>query len=329
MSESYSNGDIEPQVKGVTPQENSGKENQKPPVGPTGPSIPPARPRKNDTEHCRPDQTPWWKHLMELAAILVGVAVAIIYYHQLVAMQGQLNQMEGSGKQTQQLIDAANIQAGAATSFSASADGINTQTKHAVDKFDRMAKASESASRAAARSAAQSERNAQAALEAAKVEQRAWVGIVKQDTSGYDPKTGRRRVLLVFTNTGRTPALKTDICGWSRVPLDTTEHEPPFDQDCTTHEEFLKGEVAKTEGGGIVFPGELFDTPYETQPITAITSAMIDAGKEPWFIYGAVWYDDVYNCHHWMKFCLSYHADTQRWGRCVHHNELDENKCSQ
>jgi len=44
-------------------------------------------------EHCRPDQTPWWKYAMELAAILVGASVAIIYWRQLNTMNGQLGEM--------------------------------------------------------------------------------------------------------------------------------------------------------------------------------------------------------------------------------------------
>ena len=39
---------------------------------------------------CRPDQTPWWKSFAELAALVVGVVVAVIYYGQLQAMRQAL-----------------------------------------------------------------------------------------------------------------------------------------------------------------------------------------------------------------------------------------------
>jgi hypothetical protein len=50
---------------------------------------------------------------MELAAILVGIAVAIIYYRQLDTMQQQLAEMKSSGQQTDKLIEASRYQADA------------------------------------------------------------------------------------------------------------------------------------------------------------------------------------------------------------------------
>src|SRR5258707_246331 len=38
---------------------------------------------KTKTEHCRPDQTPWAKYLLEIAAVAVGVAYTIAAYNQL------------------------------------------------------------------------------------------------------------------------------------------------------------------------------------------------------------------------------------------------------
>jgi hypothetical protein len=39
---------------------------------------PPPEERKRERKECRPDQTPWWKHLLELAAVLLGIAVVLI-----------------------------------------------------------------------------------------------------------------------------------------------------------------------------------------------------------------------------------------------------------
>ena len=40
----------------------------------------------NERAQCRPDQTPWWKHAVEVGAVIVGIVVAIIYFYQLRAM---------------------------------------------------------------------------------------------------------------------------------------------------------------------------------------------------------------------------------------------------
>ena len=49
--------------------------------------------------------TPWWKHLLELAAVLLGTAVAYICWNQLTVMSGQLQITQ------KQLGDFENVQA--------------------------------------------------------------------------------------------------------------------------------------------------------------------------------------------------------------------------
>jgi hypothetical protein len=69
-------------------------------------SHPPPPPEgRKERKECRPDQTPWWKHLLELAAVLLGIAVACIYWKQLAVMSGQLEMTR------KQLDDAENVQA--------------------------------------------------------------------------------------------------------------------------------------------------------------------------------------------------------------------------
>ena len=78
----------QPLTNTVSPEAATDTEtDERPPDTPSGSQIPPAPPPKCNAEHCRPDQTPWWKYMMELAAILVGIAVASIYYRQLDTMQ--------------------------------------------------------------------------------------------------------------------------------------------------------------------------------------------------------------------------------------------------
>src|SRR5450432_2656077 len=78
---------IKPSQQGigaVSPHETSGEEAQKSPKNPSIiPKTTPPQKKKEETEHCKPDQTPWWKMFLEAAAVAVGIVVAIIYGLQL------------------------------------------------------------------------------------------------------------------------------------------------------------------------------------------------------------------------------------------------------
>src|SRR5271166_2186106 len=95
---------------------------------------------------------------------------------------------------TQAIADAANKISAAADQFSASADGINRETKDAVDKFDRLAKASE--------------KSVKAVQDSSRLDQRAWVALAapkidhltKTDTTA--PKAS-----IEIRNLGKTFAL--------------------------------------------------------------------------------------------------------------------------
>ena len=80
MDELHSDRPSQPTFKDIPPRDDSSQQNQVPPPTTPGSDIPPAPEGHKPAKECRPDQVPWWKHAMELAAILVGLAVAIIYY---------------------------------------------------------------------------------------------------------------------------------------------------------------------------------------------------------------------------------------------------------
>jgi hypothetical protein len=57
------------------------------------PEVPPSVEHRSQTTHCKPDQTPLWKIILESGAVAVGIVVAGIYYGQLVVMRGQLGEI--------------------------------------------------------------------------------------------------------------------------------------------------------------------------------------------------------------------------------------------
>ncbi|MFZ0199381.1 MAG: hypothetical protein WB523_11135 [Candidatus Sulfotelmatobacter sp.] len=78
----------------IEPKDAPRQEGEKPPQDtPLVPETTPAPERQKKTCHCKPDQTPLWKKLLETAAVLVGIYVAYIYHGQLVVMQGQLGEI--------------------------------------------------------------------------------------------------------------------------------------------------------------------------------------------------------------------------------------------
>ena len=107
MNESAPKTPGEPFINTVPPKDAAARETTAPPLDSLSRTYtPPAPEREHETEHSRPDQTPWWKHLMELAAILIGIAVAIIYYGQLSTMNRQLTEMQQTRIQSQTAFDA-------------------------------------------------------------------------------------------------------------------------------------------------------------------------------------------------------------------------------
>jgi hypothetical protein len=122
---------------------------------------------------------------------------------------------EDSGRQTQRLISAANIQASAATKnatsaqqsaqaasdFAIQAHGINTQTEAAVRQFQRIA--------------GDSERAMNASVDASRLDQRPWVGLQVVQCNGCtiaeDRSLNVQDLVGVIANTGKTPALQMII----------------------------------------------------------------------------------------------------------------------
>jgi hypothetical protein len=165
--------------------------------------------------------TNWWTdpyrrrgNFPEHLTVVVSVVIAVIAFFQWGVYRQQKRIMEGAGAQTQKLIDAANIQAcaaqkiadasdrnaDAAESFSKSAEAINNQTGLAVDKFDRIAKASEESIRATQKAAKDA---LDASVEASRTDQRAWVSVDVKIAVNSQP----RGFEITFMNTGKTPAL--------------------------------------------------------------------------------------------------------------------------
>ena len=250
-----------------------------------------------------------------LVTAFIGGVQARIYYQQKTIM-------EGSSGQTDKLIKVADIQAGAATknaasaaSFAESADGINTQTKLAVNKFDRLAKSSEN-------SITQAKQTLDSTIKLARLEQRAWVAVGKQTLQGLT-------LIVEITNSGKTPAF--DVVMGSRA-----QH-----WCCDLHAEHRSVRVEpEKESKGMLVPGAsvwlVKDMSPSLNPPSTVTppevynpTALPGDWKEKTVhqVIGTVEYRDVFGTPHWTNFCLRTQGfpNLDKVNFCDGGNDADDN----
>jgi len=245
---------------------------------------------------------------------------------------------EDAGKQTQKLIEAANIQAGAAernagaaSSFSTSADGINSHTKDAVAEFQRLAKATESSATQAAKSMVLSQ-------SAFRAQQRAWVGVSVVGT--FRPENMKPIIIsYMIANAGRTIARNVD--GFMKIEVLPKDQPPVFIYDPKQWPAAFGQHFAM----GALFPNSpQVMQPYWIDPNWGIgpdrsnpTKGLLGGGQYnsveagDWYIatYGRFTYDDVFGVHHWITFCNVYatdHPDGAGAQKCAEYNDADTNE---
>gem|GEM_PF-6633587 len=139
--------------------------------------------------------------------------------------------------------------------------------------------------------------------------ERAWVNVteVKDD---FTNNIATARIIVFYKNTGKTPALH--VHGTMGV---------------TIFPDILR--KRKTD---------LFDTPHTDDtlapegvdnssfPIAKIQQFWAEeiAKGIPFYVYGTVWYDDIFGLHHWTQFCFVAGGGTHGFQATDFHNESDE-----
>lgn len=254
--------------------------------------IPPTPERERKSEHCRPDQTPWWKHIMELAAILVGVAVAIIYYKQLDTMQKQLAEMGASGQQTAQLIEAARLQAGASRRYVLAARNQARESSHIADSAIEQSDATTAMAK-------QTKRTADTANLALRLQTRPWMGFERMEVAGDITKGNEVSIVLYSKNWGFSPALhetneflmSTFCNGAPKHPNYTMSTLPP--EMAVMPNQIIPSETLK-------FPISERDWELANRPNCELT------------ILGRLAYSDLGGQHHWRHFCARWNKLTKR-----------------
>lgn len=220
---------------------------------------------------------------------------------------------ETAGHQTDKLIAAAEIQSRAAKEmttavkdqakfageFAGSADSINQQTKLAVDRFGRMAKASED--------------NIKAIRDSSRSDQRAWVGVVAFNAPKPAFEVGNQPVLSVtISNTGKTPALRCkSLFAAKSYPVT---------------QPFVANYGATTGRNSIDTIPPNARPELQTPPLAALTGYQIDSIKNGTlilYIFGKITYEDVFGITHQSQFCYALSHNLTSAEGCETYNDAN------
>jgi hypothetical protein len=282
----------------------------------------PFRPRGNFPEHM---------------TVVVSIFIAGIAFLQWGVYRQQKKIMESSGHQTQQLIDAANIQAcaaqkiadaslrnaTAAEKFSGSADKISEETTRAVGELKRAANGSETAMR-------ENSRNAQSALntsiEASRLDQRAWFGIYDFEILQFDPndQTKPLRFQIVFMNTGKTPARQINAQGLFQMYA--AKFEGPSEADWNAFLGYFTAAKERYSAAPNAKRKMIVDVSATPLTNNFIINNYTAIKNRTGFLYyfGQATYADIDNRPHTTKFCLFLaDLDTKQLAYCGKGNDMD------
>lgn len=124
-------------------------------------------------------------------------------------------------------------------------------------------------------------------LNVQKLDQRAWVTVF--DIQVEKTPSGKTYFKVLYKNTGKTPALEVNAC----IAYTSYFHEiPDFDKE-------------PSNSSGQMSPGGTFNTSTISKPLSVRDINRIKNGQIPLYIFGTIWYKDIYDVHHWTQFCFS------------------------
>jgi hypothetical protein len=124
------------------------------------------------------------------------------------------------------------------------------------------------------------------------LDERAWISISNM-TNGLPPETNGTIVMQVtYNNTGKTPAINAEcVLAW------TTNIKTIPKEDGIPNPRIVS---ALFQPSGVQFG--------RTEPIPGSVIQGVKNGG-PLYVFGTVWYDDIFGKHHWSQFCFLIRPD--------------------
>ena len=139
------------------------------------------------------------------------------------------------------------------------------------------------------------------------IDQRAWV--FPFDVQSEQNPAGKTFFKILYRNTGKTPALKTSSWVGTTGSIDKIPNSDPPPKP--------------TDAYGLLPPGGVFNTSTVDHPFGPEVIGPVRNGI-PLYVFGTIWYEDVFTVKHWTQFCYRVGADLKSFGPCSGHNGTDD-----
>jgi len=175
------------------------------------------------------------------------------------------------------------------------------------------------------------------------LEYRAYVGTKAAILVPHTDNPAWADVVVVSTNTGRTPALEVRLrpglqMRQNPLPEDTALNEPDVQGgesvylssvDMSTIVGIVGTNIADTlmntrapaPGKGGKVPKQL--PPVAQAPVPSLTPPSMQTSWAGWYAYGMITYRDIFGKDHWTKFCYFNTPHTASWVTCPTFNGTD------
>jgi hypothetical protein len=173
----------------------------------------------------------------------------------------------------------------------------------------------------AAHEASNSDKSLKATIDNFHLEQRAWIG-VKQIVVGPLNANEPLKIDVVLTNTGKTIGTVTSTI--SKVL--PSFHEEDIDKFISSPEWMEKDRERRMTPPRVtlVFPN--FEFAFQILspgPLYDWQAKSIQSGQIQIYVFGDIYYSDVFGRSHFTKFCGFYVPSAKMFGTCKSHNSAD------
>lgn len=148
-----------------------------------------------------------------------------------------------------------------------------------------------------------------ATIESSHLEQRAWLAPSLWETKRNE--NGLIYFNIAYKNTGKTPAVVVVAILTATSNLGDI---PKFD-------------TKPLQRGDLVAPDTSVHITTEHRLLTEKELAANIAG-DPLYLYGTIWYNDIFGRQHWTQFCTSTMRKLVDFSPCPTHNRSDDNSLS-
>lgn len=309
MEESEPKPQTQPIIDAIPPDKEPSQKSGQPPAGGSPPfnrQVVATEEHHNEPHHCRPDQTPIMKIVLEVIAVGVGCSYTLAAIMQLGVMRGTLEQMkQSSAEATNQVWQAI----GNVNWMARSMDGSQKQAQQAMETGDRR-----------------SLEALNLGIRASKLEERPWFGISDFKVLQYEPDDPKKpfRFQISFRNSGKTPARQiTTAAMFAAYPPNSLG---PTDSDWKA----LLDLFSKSKERYVAAPDATRNIIVDTSmaPLSSEFMAQnnfaIKQHTSFFYYFGQITYLDIDDKVRTTKFCLVLaQPETKQFAHCIKGNDMN------